>query len=86
MLSYRINDLVVVGLDKFYYTKYHYFGSYTGAQIEIILSLKWGGVGYYDGSQYSMAAAGLAQPNGINVSPDLKYVLNINIKQNIFLK
>ena len=70
----RINDLVMVGLDKFYYTNWHYFRSPVGYQLETFMSLHWGGIGYYDGQSFSMVATGLGQPNGINISPDQKYV------------
>jgi sugar lactone lactonase YvrE len=69
---YRINDLVVIDEDKFYYTNCFYHSDNTSVMIEFILMLPWGYIGYFNGKVGRIVTRGLFYPNGINVSKDRK--------------
>jgi arylesterase / paraoxonase len=64
------NDVVGVGLDRFYATNDQ--GSRSGVMrtLEAYLRLPWANVVYYDGAGFVEAAQGLTYANGINVSAD----------------
>jgi arylesterase / paraoxonase len=64
------NDVVGVGLDRFYATNDH--GSEPGLRrtLEAYLRLPWANVVYYDGHDVTPVARRLTYANGINVSPD----------------
>lgn len=67
-----INDLVVVDEDQFYYTNYIY-GYFN---LEMILRLRWGSIGFYDGKNATIveSAGSLFIPNGITKSKDGKFL------------
>ncbi|KAL4235930.1 Serum paraoxonase/arylesterase 2 [Mactra antiquata] len=69
-----MNDLVVVGKDKFFITMFRYYRGGYMQKFEMLARRPWGGVLYYDGSKARQAASGLFLPNGINVSKDKKTV------------
>jgi arylesterase/paraoxonase len=68
------NDLVAVGPDRFYLTNDHGSATQLGAKLETYLMLPRANVAYFDGSALRVAAAGLVFANGINVSPDMRWL------------
>ena len=71
--SFRcLNDLVAIGPRQFYATNYLY--SCATFRFELALLLSWGSVTYYNGSNGRIVAEGLTIPNGINISPDGRYI------------
>ncbi|KAL4235931.1 Serum paraoxonase/arylesterase 1 [Mactra antiquata] len=70
----QMNDLVVVGKDKFFITLFWYYSGGYMQLFEMLARRPWGGVLYYDGSKARQAASDLFMPNGINVSKDKKTV------------
>ncbi|XP_070532152.1 serum paraoxonase/arylesterase 1-like [Ptychodera flava] len=71
---YSVNDIVAVGHNSFYYTNDKYFTSPAGKTIELFGLLTWGTVGFYDGTQDRLVAEGYGIPNGLNISPDGRYI------------
>ncbi|XP_045159588.2 serum paraoxonase/arylesterase 1-like [Mercenaria mercenaria] len=69
-----MNDLVAVGKDKFYITKFWQSRDTYMEAAEMYLRLKTGGVMYYDGKKARQVVSDLQMPNGINISPDGKTV------------
>lgn len=68
-----MNDLVVVGRDKFYITMSNYYRDNPKFTLEYISQIAWGGVIYFDGTKArALIPTGLFIPNGINISPDQK--------------
>ncbi|WAR23860.1 PON1-like protein [Mya arenaria] len=72
----NMNDLVVVGRDQFYITKFWTYRpvQYYQLVVEVMTMRHWGGVMFYDGRRARSVVEGLFQPNGINMSPDGKMV------------
>ncbi|KAK2181929.1 hypothetical protein NP493_376g03018 [Ridgeia piscesae] len=66
----HLNDLVVMGEDSFYFTNFYQFD----IKLEILLRLRLGYVGFYDGFRGHVIIRRLFIPNGLNTSPDGKYV------------
>lgn len=64
------NDLVAVGLDRFYVTNTHAHPPGFLQTVETYLQLRGAEVLYYGPGGFSTAIADLVFPNGINVSPD----------------
>lgn len=64
------NDLVAVGLDRFYLTNTHAHGPGTMQDIETYLQLSGAQVLHYGMGGFSVAIDDLVFPNGINVSRD----------------
>jgi len=67
----RLNDVVVVAEDKFYYTNffYHYM------IFELTFRwVRWGSLGFFDGTKTTLIDTGLFIPNGAILSKDGKYV------------
>ncbi len=60
------NDVLAVGENTFYFTNDHTYLSKMGNLVEGYLGLAAANVIYYDGSNYRMAANGIAYANGIN--------------------
>ncbi|XP_045159584.1 serum paraoxonase/arylesterase 2-like [Mercenaria mercenaria] len=69
-----MNDMVAVGRDKFYITKFARFREYNRYNLEMFSGMKFGGIFYYDGHKAREVASGYYMPNGINISPDKKVV------------
>ncbi|ELU11753.1 hypothetical protein CAPTEDRAFT_198628 [Capitella teleta] len=67
-----VNDLVVVGDNQFYYT--NFLHKQLPVAVQKFGMIAWGSVGYFDGQKTSLVQKGLLLPNGINISPDMKYV------------
>ena len=68
-----VNNLVAVGLDRFYVTVDRYFARPILQQLELHLRLALGYVAYYDGQSAMAASEGLRYPNGIAKSNDGRY-------------
>lgn len=64
-----LNDLVLVSENQFYVTC-----SLRWSLLEIFLHLRFGEVLFYDGSSVRVAAGGHIFANGINISPNLRFV------------
>ncbi|KAI0242839.1 hypothetical protein LSAT2_010896 [Lamellibrachia satsuma] len=64
------NDIVATGEDCFYFTNYYKCDFI----VEFFRGLSVGNVGLYDGRRGHILLAGISCPNGINTSPDGKYV------------
>ncbi|XP_061442759.1 serum paraoxonase/arylesterase 2-like isoform X2 [Rhineura floridana] len=69
-----VNDIVALGPDSFYATNDHYFTGITLMLLEMFLGLAWTNVVYYSPQEVKEVAAGFYSANGINISPDGKYV------------
>ncbi|XP_070532148.1 serum paraoxonase/arylesterase 1-like [Ptychodera flava] len=71
---YSVNDLVVLGPETFYFSNDHYFVKPSLRQIEGLALLGWGSIGFYNNGEEKIVASGFHFANGINVSPDHKYI------------
>jgi sugar lactone lactonase YvrE len=60
-----INDLAVIGEDQFYYTNFFYFSDI----VELTFGLRWGSLGYFDGTRSKLLDTGLYVPNGLILTP-----------------
>jgi sugar lactone lactonase YvrE len=68
-----MNDLVVIGRDKFYITMLLHYRDKPMRTVEYMTQSAWGAVLYYDGKKArAVIPSGLFMPNGINISPDQK--------------
>ncbi|KAI0229005.1 Serum paraoxonase/arylesterase 1 [Lamellibrachia satsuma] len=64
------DDIVATGEDSFYFTNFFMFDF----EVEFLRRLSLGNVGFYDGTRGHILLTGRSIPNGINTSPDGKYV------------
>ncbi|KAI0243089.1 Serum paraoxonase/arylesterase 1 [Lamellibrachia satsuma] len=64
------NDIAVTGEDSFYFTNLFQFDF----KEEFLRGLSIGDAGFFDGTRGHILLTGLSSPNGINISPDGKYV------------
>ncbi|XP_077867925.1 serum paraoxonase/arylesterase 2-like [Saccoglossus kowalevskii] len=72
---YSVNDVVAVGPDSFYYTNDGYFVmSEFFKRVELFADVAWTNVGFYDGNTDKIVQSGLQYANGINVSPEGRYL------------
>ncbi|KAH0627442.1 hypothetical protein JD844_003148 [Phrynosoma platyrhinos] len=69
-----VNDIVAVGPDSFYATNDNYFIEETLRTLETFLGLTWTNVVYYSPKEVKEMAGGFYSVNGINISPDGKYI------------
>lgn len=69
-LFYNLNDMVLVGLDRFYVTVDHYCTHPLLAKIETLLRVSWAYVLYFDGERAMVASDSVKQANGIAKSND----------------
>ena len=67
-----MNNLIAVGKDKFYITKFWQSRKANMQYAEMMLRMKTGGVVYYDGKKARQVVDNLELPNGISISPDGK--------------
>jgi arylesterase/paraoxonase len=67
---HKLNDLVVVGDDKFFFTNYYYAVDW----LEWPLGLRWASLGYFDGNRSRLIETGLSIANGLALSPNNKYL------------
>ncbi|XP_077996149.1 serum paraoxonase/lactonase 3-like [Glandiceps talaboti] len=68
-----VNDIVAIGPEAFYFTNDMYFTGKKGKTFEQLSAVEWGSLGVYDTTD-RLVSSGYAIPNGINVSPDGRYV------------
>ncbi|XP_054240721.1 serum paraoxonase/arylesterase 2 [Indicator indicator] len=73
-LLISVNDIVAMGPDSFYATNDHYFTDFILMALEMFLGLTWSNVVYYSPKEVREVAAGFYSANGINTSPDRKYI------------
>lgn len=73
-LMHSPNDVVGVGLNQFYVTNDHGNTSTLGRTAEEYLRLARSNVLFFDGERFTVVAEGLKYANGINVSPDGRFV------------
>uniref|UniRef100_UPI00398EC173 serum paraoxonase/arylesterase 2-like isoform X1 n=1 Tax=Pristiophorus japonicus TaxID=55135 RepID=UPI00398EC173 len=73
-LLHSVNDIVAVSSDSFYATNDHYFSHDHLKTLEFVLGLSWCSVVYYSPSEVKEVATGFRLANGINVSPDGRYI------------
>ena len=66
------NDVVAVDPDRFYFTNDHKYSAGLLRKLEDYGRLKLSNLVYYDGHNFSEAAGGYSNPNGVNVSADGK--------------
>ena len=66
----RMNDIKVVGRDRFYFTNFYYFTKSLGMLLEFLSPIRMGSVVYYGDSKGTVLLQRQALPNGINTSPD----------------
>ncbi|KAM5255205.1 serum paraoxonase/arylesterase 2 isoform 2-T2 [Ctenodactylus gundi] len=68
------NDIVAVGPTHFYASNDHYFSDPFLKYLETYLNLHWANVVYYGPNEVKVVAEGFDSANGINISPDKKYI------------
>ena len=68
------NDVAPVGPDRFYATNDHGWTGDIGRIVEDYLQLSLADVVYFDGGEFQVVAEGFGYANGINVSPDSRWV------------
>ncbi|XP_077621494.1 serum paraoxonase/arylesterase 2 isoform X1 [Crocuta crocuta] len=69
-----VNDIIAVGPAHFYATNDHYFSDPFLKYLETYLNLHWANVVYYSPNEVKVVAEGFDAANGINISPDKKYI------------
>jgi len=67
---HAFNDLVLVGEDQFFYSNFMYTNNF----LEMLLGVRWGSLGFFDGQQATLLDTGLNTPNGVALSPDGKFL------------
>ncbi|XP_072431569.1 serum paraoxonase/arylesterase 2-like isoform X1 [Chiloscyllium punctatum] len=73
-LLHSVNDIVALGSDRFYATNDHYFTQGLLHSLEFFIGLSWCNVVYYSPSEVKEVATGFRLANGINISPDGRYI------------
>ncbi|XP_078094034.1 serum paraoxonase/arylesterase 2-like isoform X2 [Mustelus asterias] len=73
-LLHSVNDIVALSPDSFYATNDHYFSHESLKILELVLGFSWCTVIYYSPSEVKEVATGFRIANGINISPDRKYI------------
>ncbi|KAM6909679.1 uncharacterized protein FYW49_011694 [Xenentodon cancila] len=73
-LLHSVNDIVAVGPEHFYATNDKYFHSYALNFLSVVVGLQWSNVVYHSPEEVREAAGGIQAPNGINISPDKRYI------------
>lgn len=73
-LLHSVNDVVAVGAESFYATNDHYFVNDALHFLNVVLGLPWCNVIYYSPGDVRVAASGIMSSNGINISPDKRYI------------
>jgi sugar lactone lactonase YvrE len=72
---HHMDDLLVVGEDQFFYTNFIYFNDVA----ELLLGLRWGSLGYFDGTRSMLLDTGLYIPNGVMLSLDGRFLYLANM-------
>ena len=66
-ILFRLNDVVAIDADSFYFANYHYFYG----PLEDTVGLLWSNIVFFsDVSGFRIVASGFHHANGINSSPD----------------
>ncbi|XP_026863052.2 serum paraoxonase/arylesterase 2-like [Electrophorus electricus] len=73
-LLHNVNDIVAVGVESFYATNDHYFTNNMLKTLEFLFPLHWCDVVFYSPGAVKSVAGGFASANGINISPDKRYL------------
>ncbi|KAM9309621.1 serum paraoxonase/arylesterase 2-like [Pholidichthys leucotaenia] len=73
-LLHSVNDLVAVGAESFYATNDRYFHNEALTLLITVLSVPLCDVVYYSPEEVKVAASGIQSANGINISPDRRYI------------
>ncbi|XP_071372186.1 serum paraoxonase/arylesterase 2-like isoform X2 [Centroberyx affinis] len=73
-LLHSVNDIVAVGLESFYATNDRSFHNDALNFVAFLLGLPWCTVVYYSPEDVRVAANGFLSSNGINLSPDKRYL------------
>ncbi|XP_033495613.1 serum paraoxonase/arylesterase 2-like [Epinephelus lanceolatus] len=73
-LLHSVNDIVAVGVESFYATNDHSFTNEVLHFVTVLLGLHWCDVVYYSPKEVRVAASGILSGNGINISPDKRYI------------
>ncbi|KAJ4931306.1 hypothetical protein JOQ06_025603 [Pogonophryne albipinna] len=73
-LLHSVNDILAVGKESFYATNDHYFASDVLHFLTLILDYPMCEVVYYSPEEVRVAANGFLSANGINISPDKRYI------------
>ncbi|XP_070532151.1 serum paraoxonase/arylesterase 1-like [Ptychodera flava] len=84
---YSVNDLVAVGPETFYYTNDLYFSKLgpIAYQMEMYSGLSLGNIGLYINGKDTILSTGHRFPNGINISPDGKYLYVATLTPGVLL-
>ncbi|KAI3360459.1 hypothetical protein L3Q82_002351 [Scortum barcoo] len=70
-----VNDIVAVGVESFYVTNDRYFyNDVLHILCVLVLGRTWSDVVYYSPKEVRVAADGFMASNGINMSPDKRYI------------
>ncbi|KAM3873664.1 serum paraoxonase/arylesterase 2-like [Diretmus argenteus] len=73
-LLHSVNDIVAVGVESFYATNDHSFPNEVLHLLLVLVGLPWCNVVYYSPEEVRVVANGFVSANGINMSPDKRYV------------
>ncbi|XP_031431752.1 serum paraoxonase/arylesterase 2-like isoform X2 [Clupea harengus] len=73
-LLHHVNDIVAVGTDSFYATNDRYSSHDAVGFLVTIFGLAWCDVVYYSPAKVEVVAKGFYSANGINISPDHRYL------------
>lgn len=76
-ISCSVNDIVAIGAETFYATNDHYFSNGILKTFQLLLFLPWCTVVYYSPEEVKVVAEGFYMANGINISPDKRYILKL---------
>ncbi|KAG8010147.1 Serum paraoxonase/arylesterase 1, partial [Nibea albiflora] len=74
IISVSVNDIVAVGVENFYASNDHYFLSDALHFLSIFLGVPLCQVVYYSPKEVRVVADGISAGNGINISPDKRYI------------
>ncbi|KAK0130687.1 Serum paraoxonase/arylesterase 2 [Merluccius polli] len=74
-----VNDVVAVGVDRFYATNDHYFDRPVLRSLEPLLGVAWCSVVFYSPEEVKVVSEGYSSANGINISPDQRHVYVMDI-------
>ncbi|XP_062322675.1 serum paraoxonase/arylesterase 2-like isoform X1 [Osmerus eperlanus] len=73
-LLHSVNDIVAVGPESFYATNDHSFPNELLHMLTVVLGLPWCNVIYYSPQEVKVVGDGFLSANGINISPDKRYL------------
>lgn len=73
-LLHSVNDILAVGAESFYVTNDHYFSNNLLKTLEMLFLFPWTNVVYYSPKEVKVVSEGYYFANGINMSPDQRYI------------